>query len=51
MNKLKIMAENTLMLMSFSNSLNHIANYGDIAQIIIAGICCIIVLMASVEDN
>ena len=51
MHRLKIMAENTLMLLSFSDSLNHITNCGDTTQIIIAGICCIIVLITSVKDN
>lgn len=51
MTRLKIMAENILMLMSFNSLLTHIVNYGDVARIIIASICCLIVLIASVKDN
>lgn len=51
MTRLKIMAENTLMLMSFNSLLTHIVNYGDVARIIIAGICCLIVLVATFKDS
>lgn len=51
MKRLKAMAENALMLMSFNSLLHHITNCGDVAQIITAGICCLIVLIASVKDN
>ena len=51
MKRLKAMAENTLMLMSFNSLLHHITDCGDDAQIITAGICCLIVLIACVKDN
>ncbi len=51
MKKLKTIAENTLMLMSFRDLFGHIMNCGDFVQIIIVGICCLIVLVATVKDN
>ena len=51
MKKLKTIAENTLMLMSFRDLFGHIMNYGDITQIIITGACCNIVLIAYIVEN
>lgn len=51
MKKLKTIAENTLMLMSFRDLLGHVMNCGDVVQIIIVGICCLVVLVATVKDN
>lgn len=50
MKKLKVMADNTLLLTTFWEQLININNSADIVRAIILGICCLIKLISSVKD-